>query len=142
MHEPATPRPVFQESTRHAEALDAVTTFLGYGSYLEWSEDKRIEWLTKELEVGWGRGKNGEGGESPSVRLYVDKWGPRSSRGVLKSSTLAGVGVLGGWVEVAVTLHLGEYVCVGSRHVLSALRVRADRSPDRGGVRPCAGSQQ
>ncbi|KAG2442798.1 hypothetical protein HXX76_002877 [Chlamydomonas incerta] len=39
-----------QESTRHAEALDAVTTYLGYGSYLEWSEDQKIEWLTKELQ--------------------------------------------------------------------------------------------
>ncbi|GIL43148.1 hypothetical protein Vafri_973 [Volvox africanus] len=38
-----------QESTRHAEALDAVTTYLGYGSYLEWSEDQKMEWLTKEL---------------------------------------------------------------------------------------------
>ncbi|EFJ52200.1 hypothetical protein VOLCADRAFT_56464 [Volvox carteri f. nagariensis] len=38
------------ESTRHAEALDAVTTYLGYGSYLEWSEDQKIEWLTKELQ--------------------------------------------------------------------------------------------
>ncbi|KAG2450080.1 hypothetical protein HYH02_000184 [Chlamydomonas schloesseri] len=39
-----------QESTRHAEALDAVTTYLGYGSYLEWSEDDKIAWLTKELQ--------------------------------------------------------------------------------------------
>ncbi|GIL72820.1 hypothetical protein Vretimale_4503 [Volvox reticuliferus] len=39
-----------QESTRHAEALDAVTTYLEYGSYLEWSEDQKIEWLTKELQ--------------------------------------------------------------------------------------------
>ncbi|PNW85106.1 hypothetical protein CHLRE_03g171950v5 [Chlamydomonas reinhardtii] len=39
-----------QESTRHAEALDAVTSYLGLGSYLEWSEDQKIEWLTKELQ--------------------------------------------------------------------------------------------
>jgi len=38
-----------QESTRHSEALDAITTYLGYGSYLAWDEDKRIDWLVKEL---------------------------------------------------------------------------------------------
>ena len=39
-----------QESDRHAEAIDAVTRFVGLGSYLEWSEEKKIEWLTSELE--------------------------------------------------------------------------------------------
>jgi phosphoenolpyruvate carboxylase len=38
-----------QESDRHAEAIDAVTRFIGLGSYLEWSEEKKIEWLTSEL---------------------------------------------------------------------------------------------
>ncbi len=46
------PRVSTQESTRHSETLDAITTFLGYGSYLEWDEDKRIEFLVKELQVG------------------------------------------------------------------------------------------
>ena len=32
------------------EAIDAVTRFVGLGSYLEWSEEKKIEWLTSELE--------------------------------------------------------------------------------------------
>jgi len=39
-----------QESDRHAEALDAITKFIGLGSYLEWDEDRRIAWLTSELE--------------------------------------------------------------------------------------------
>mmetsp|Transcript_11538 Transcript_11538/g.34176 ORF Transcript_11538/g.34176 Transcript_11538/m.34176 type:complete len:888 (-) Transcript_11538:12-2675(-) len=39
-----------QESTRHSDALDTVTTYLGMGSYNEWDEDKRIEFLTKELQ--------------------------------------------------------------------------------------------
>lgn len=40
-----------QESTRHTDALDAVTTFLGYGSYKGWDEDERLEFLTRELET-------------------------------------------------------------------------------------------
>lgn len=38
-------------SRRHAEALDAITTYLGLGSYLEWSEDQRLAWLTAELRT-------------------------------------------------------------------------------------------
>jgi phosphoenolpyruvate carboxylase len=40
-----------QESTRHAEAMDAVTTYLGYGSYKEWPEEKKLEFLTRELQT-------------------------------------------------------------------------------------------
>lgn len=39
-----------QESTRHAEALDEVTQYLGLGSYKEWEEEKRLKWLVEELE--------------------------------------------------------------------------------------------
>lgn len=38
-----------QESTRHTDALDEVTRHLGLGSYADWDEDTRIEWLIKEL---------------------------------------------------------------------------------------------
>ena len=38
-----------QESERHSDVLDAITTHLGIGSYKEWSEDKRQEWLLSEL---------------------------------------------------------------------------------------------
>jgi phosphoenolpyruvate carboxylase len=38
-----------QESTKHTEALDAITIFLGIGSYKEWSEEKRMEFLVSEL---------------------------------------------------------------------------------------------
>ncbi|WIA29268.1 hypothetical protein OEZ86_011776 [Tetradesmus obliquus] len=40
-----------QESTRHAETLDAITTYLGYGSYKAWDEDTKCEWITRELET-------------------------------------------------------------------------------------------
>ncbi|KAI9103302.1 phosphoenolpyruvate carboxylase [Phlyctochytrium arcticum] len=39
-----------QESERHAEAMDAITEWLGLGSYIEWSEDKKQEWLIQELQ--------------------------------------------------------------------------------------------
>ncbi|MEW5850692.1 MAG: phosphoenolpyruvate carboxylase [Myxococcota bacterium] len=38
-----------QESSRHTEALDAVTTHLGLGSYASWDEKKRQEFLVTEL---------------------------------------------------------------------------------------------
>eukprot|EP00803_Ostreobium_quekettii_P004722 evm.model.scf_1239.2 EVM.evm.TU.scf_1239.2 scf_1239:18112-24821(+) len=40
---------VRQESTRHTAALDEITNYLGYGSYSQWDEDKRLDFLTKEL---------------------------------------------------------------------------------------------
>lgn len=38
-----------QESERHAEAIDAITTYLDLGSYLEWDEEKKQSWLIGEL---------------------------------------------------------------------------------------------
>ncbi len=38
-----------QESSVHTRALDAVTRALDLGSYLEWSEEQRIEFLVREL---------------------------------------------------------------------------------------------
>ncbi|KQK18155.1 hypothetical protein BRADI_1g39167v3 [Brachypodium distachyon] len=38
-----------QESERHTDALDAITTHLGIGSYRSWPEEKRQEWLLSEL---------------------------------------------------------------------------------------------
>ena len=37
------------ESVRHSEALDAITRYLGIGSYLSWDESTRQSWLLKEL---------------------------------------------------------------------------------------------
>ncbi|EGG14024.1 Phosphoenolpyruvate carboxylase [Cavenderia fasciculata] len=39
-----------QESTRHSEVLDAITNYLGIGSYLSWNEKERQEFLIRELE--------------------------------------------------------------------------------------------
>eukprot|EP00887_Chlorella_sp_A99_P005836 scaffold1.g5836.t1 len=38
-----------QESSRHTDALDAITTFLGLGSYKEWDEEQRMAFLVAEL---------------------------------------------------------------------------------------------
>jgi phosphoenolpyruvate carboxylase len=43
------PLDIREESTKHTEALDAVTRFLGIGSYKEWNEEARLNWLTSEL---------------------------------------------------------------------------------------------
>lgn len=43
------PLDIRQESTRHMEALDAITRFLGIGSYAQWDENTKINWLQNEL---------------------------------------------------------------------------------------------
>ncbi|KAL6542324.1 Phosphoenolpyruvate carboxylase 4 [Orobanche minor] len=39
-----------QESGRHAETLDAITNYLDMGTYSEWDENKKLEFLTRELK--------------------------------------------------------------------------------------------
>ncbi|KAJ0095925.1 hypothetical protein Patl1_16534 [Pistacia atlantica] len=39
-----------QESGRHAETLDAITRYLDMGTYSEWDEEKKLEFLTRELK--------------------------------------------------------------------------------------------
>jgi len=43
------PLDVRQESDRHEEALDAITRFLGLGSYSQWDEETKISWLTSQI---------------------------------------------------------------------------------------------
>jgi len=43
------PLDIREESTRHTMALDAITRYLGIGSYKDWDEQARINWLTSEL---------------------------------------------------------------------------------------------
>ncbi|KAI3938484.1 hypothetical protein MKW98_010635 [Papaver atlanticum] len=38
-----------QESDRHTDVMDAITNHLGIGSYKEWSEERRQEWLLSEI---------------------------------------------------------------------------------------------
>ncbi|WP_406664816.1 phosphoenolpyruvate carboxylase [Gallaecimonas sp. GXIMD1310] len=39
-----------QDSDRHAEALDEITQYLGLGSYLQWDEQQRQQFLLSELQ--------------------------------------------------------------------------------------------
>lgn len=41
---------VRQEASRHTEVIDAITQYLGMGSYEEWDEKTRTSFLVKELE--------------------------------------------------------------------------------------------
>jgi len=43
------PLDIREESTRHTLALDAITQYLGIGSYKEWDEAARLNWLQSEL---------------------------------------------------------------------------------------------
>jgi len=38
-----------QESDRHAEVLAAITSYLGMGNYLQWSENEKTDWILTEL---------------------------------------------------------------------------------------------
>ncbi len=42
---------VRQESTRHAEAINEITEYLGLGNYLQWSEEEKQEFLLSELQT-------------------------------------------------------------------------------------------
>lgn len=44
------PLDVRQESDRHSEALDCITKHLGLGSYLQWDEGARVNWITQQLQ--------------------------------------------------------------------------------------------
>ena len=43
------PLDIREESTRHTLAVDAITKHLGLGSYAEWSQEQRLDFLLKEL---------------------------------------------------------------------------------------------
>ena len=43
------PLDIREESTRHTEAVDAITRWLGIGSYKEWDEEARLSFLQSEL---------------------------------------------------------------------------------------------
>ena len=43
------PLDIRQESTRHTQALDSICRYLGIGSYAQWDEPTKINWLSSEL---------------------------------------------------------------------------------------------
>ncbi|EXB65562.1 Phosphoenolpyruvate carboxylase 4 [Morus notabilis] len=50
-----------QESGRHADTLDAITLYLDMGTYSEWDEEKKLDFLTRELK-----------GKRPLVPLRIE----------------------------------------------------------------------
>jgi len=44
-----TPLDIREESDKHTEALNAISKQLGLGSYADWDEDAKVNWLTSEL---------------------------------------------------------------------------------------------
>jgi phosphoenolpyruvate carboxylase len=40
---------VRQESDRHEEVVDSITRYLGLGSYSQWDEDTKLNWLQQQL---------------------------------------------------------------------------------------------
>jgi len=43
------PLDVRQESDRHEEAVDSITRYLGLGSYSDWDEQTKLNWLTTQI---------------------------------------------------------------------------------------------
>ena len=43
------PLDVRQESDKHEEAIDAITRFLGQGSYSQWDESTKVQWLITQI---------------------------------------------------------------------------------------------
>ena len=54
---------MYQESARHAETLDAITRYLDMGTYSEWDEEKKLEFLARELK-----------GKRPLVPPSIEVW--------------------------------------------------------------------
>lgn len=41
---------MYQESGRHSDTLDAITRYLDMATYSEWDEERKLEFLTRELK--------------------------------------------------------------------------------------------
>jgi phosphoenolpyruvate carboxylase len=61
------PLDIRQESDRHAEALDAITRYLGLGSYEQWDEPTKINWLISQLSSNRPLLRAGCWHENPTV---------------------------------------------------------------------------
>jgi phosphoenolpyruvate carboxylase len=61
------PLDVRQESDRHEDALDAITRYLGLGSYAQWDEQTKISWLTSQISSKRPLLRQGIWNEHPGV---------------------------------------------------------------------------
>jgi len=61
------PLDIRQEADRHMEAIDAITRFLGLGSYTQWDEQAKISWLTQQLSSNRPFVRPGDWHEYPEI---------------------------------------------------------------------------
>jgi phosphoenolpyruvate carboxylase len=61
------PLDIRQESDKHEEALDCITKFLGLGSYSQWDEEAKIEWLCSQISSKRPLVRSGVWNEHPDV---------------------------------------------------------------------------
>ena len=66
------PLDVRQESDRHSEALDCITKHLGLGSYLQWDEGARVNWITQQLQSKRPLIRAGAWNEEASEGFFTD----------------------------------------------------------------------
>lgn len=61
-----------QESDRHSEALDCITKYLGLGSYLQWDEGARVNWITQQLQSKRPLLRTGTWNEPSNESFFTD----------------------------------------------------------------------
>jgi len=66
------PLDIRQESDRHSEALDCITKHLGLGSYLQWDEGARVNWITQQLQSKRPLIRAGAWNEEASEGFFTD----------------------------------------------------------------------
>lgn len=66
------PLDVRQESDRHSEALDCITKYLGLGSYLQWDEGARVNWITHQLQSKRPLLRAGSWNEAGNEEFFTD----------------------------------------------------------------------
>jgi phosphoenolpyruvate carboxylase len=66
------PLDVRQESDRHSEALDCITKYLGLGSYLQWDEGARVNWITQQLQSKRPLLRTGTWNEPSNESFFTD----------------------------------------------------------------------
>ena len=64
------PLDVRQESDRHSEALDCITKHLGLGSYLQWDEEARVNWIVQQLQSKRPLLRSGTWNEAGNEELF------------------------------------------------------------------------
>jgi len=109
------PLDVRQESDRHAEALDCITKYLGLGSYLQWDEGARVNWITQQLQSKRPLLRAGTWNEVGNEEFFTD-----TSRDTLETFEM---------ISEQHEASLGAYVisqCTSASDILAVLLLQRD----------------